>query len=144
QRRYFRDDVDRLIERKESRRDPARAAARGLHWGSPVLDSGITLIHNGRFYYRGRDAVQLADRASVEQASSLLWTGEETDGAWLFDQPCPLSVDQLAQVRKIARDPFTQLQVALPIAAGQDLASYDLRPAAVQRTGARILRLITA
>ena len=45
ERRYYRDDVDRLKERRDVRRDPAAAAARGLHWGGPVLDSGITLIH---------------------------------------------------------------------------------------------------
>src|SRR6202158_3084658 len=57
ERRYYREDIQRLRERKETRRDPAKAAAQGLHWGSPVLESGITLIHDGRFYYRGHDAV---------------------------------------------------------------------------------------
>jgi citrate synthase len=36
------------------------------------------------------------------------------------------------------------LQAALPLAAAADLASYDLRPAAVRKTGARIIRLLTA
>ena len=58
--------VERLKERKEVRRDPAKAAARGLHWGGPVLESGITLIHNGMFYYRGRDA--LTRKQALEQA----------------------------------------------------------------------------
>ena len=65
ERRYYREDVERLKERKEVRRDPSRAAARGLRWGGPVLESGITLIHNGRFYYRGRDAVTLAETSSA-------------------------------------------------------------------------------
>src|SRR5262245_29971387 len=104
ERRYFREDVERLKERKETRRDPTRAAARGLHWGSAVLESGITLIHNGRFYYRGRDVLKLAETASVEQVASLLWTSEQTNGAWLFEQRCPLSVDQLAQVGKASKD----------------------------------------
>ena len=38
-RRYYREDLERLLERKEARRDPAKAAARGLHWGGPVLES---------------------------------------------------------------------------------------------------------
>jgi hypothetical protein len=29
ERRYFRDDIERLKERKEARRDPAKAASRG-------------------------------------------------------------------------------------------------------------------
>src|SRR5262245_21043563 len=50
ERRYYRDDVERLKDRKAARRDPSKAAARGLHWGEPVLESGITLIHGGTFY----------------------------------------------------------------------------------------------
>src|SRR5262249_43274997 len=138
------EDVERLKDRKEMRRDPARVAARGLHWGSAVLESGITLIHNGRFYYRGRDVVELAERARVEEVAALLWTADQTKGAWLFEQRWPLSVDQLVQVRKASKDLLAQLQIALPIAAAEDMASYDLRPAAVQQTGARIIRLLTA
>src|SRR5579862_5077933 len=82
ERRYFREDVERLRGRKEIRRDPAKAAARGLHWGDPVLSSAITLIQDGKLYYRGRDAVQLADRATLEEIAELLWGVEgekETD-----------------------------------------------------------------
>jgi len=75
ERRYYREDLERLLERKEVRRDPARAAARGLHWGGPVLESAITLIHEGRFYYRGRDAVALARTASLEETAGVLWAG---------------------------------------------------------------------
>jgi citrate synthase len=143
QRRYYREDLERLLERKEARRDPAKAAARGLHWGGPVLESGITLIHNGRFYYRGHDAVKLAQTASLEQVAALLWAAEETEREPLFEQPCALSARHLAQLRTFAKEPFTLLQTALPFAATIDLASYDLRPAAVRQTGARIIRLLT-
>ena len=33
--------------------------------------------------------------------------------------------------------------MVLPLAGAVDLASYDLRPAAVRQAGARILRLLT-
>ncbi len=39
--------------------------------------------------------------------------------------------------------PIEVFQVLLPLAAAEDPAAYDLRPAAVARTGARILRLMT-
>jgi citrate synthase len=143
ERRYYREDLERLLERKEVRRDPAKAAARGLHWGGPVLESGITLIHNGRFYYRGHDAVALAETASLEQAAALLWAADEAEREQLFEQPSALPARQLAQLRTRATDPLTLLQAALPMAAGMDLASCDLRPAAVRQTGARIIRLLT-
>jgi citrate synthase len=141
--RYYREDVERLRERKEARRDPTRAAARGLHWGGPVLESGITLIHNGKFYYRGRDAVRLAETSSAEQVAALLWGAEETEREQLFEQPCALPPRQVARLRSLGREPLTLLQAALPIAAAVDLASCDLRPAAVRQTGARIVRLLT-
>src|SRR5882672_5166823 len=91
ERRYYREDIERLRERKETRRDPAKAAARGLHWGGPVLESGITLIHDGRFYYRGQDAMKLAATASLEHVASLLWAADETERPVLFKQSSALS-----------------------------------------------------
>src|SRR5947208_11026624 len=76
--RYPREDVLRLKERKELRRDPERAAPKALHWGAPVLESAITLVENGRLYYRGHDAVALARTWSVEEVAALIWTGERS------------------------------------------------------------------
>src|SRR5882724_6453877 len=73
ERRYFWEDVERLRDRKEARRDPSKAAARGLHWGSPVLESGITLIHEGKLYYRGHDVLKLAQHKTLEEVAELLW-----------------------------------------------------------------------
>jgi citrate synthase len=143
QRHYYREDVERLRERKETRRDPAKAAARGLHWGGPVLESGITLIHDGKFYYRGQNAATLAATASLEDVAALLWGAEETERGALLEQSSVLSLRQLARLRTTAKNSLTMLQAALPIGAAVDFPSYDLRPAAVRQTGARILRLLT-
>ncbi len=143
ERRYYRDDVERLRERKDTRRDPAKAAARGLHWGSPVLESGITLIQKGRLYYRGQDAATLAETGSLEQAAELLWEVEGVERERLFVQRPALSPGLLARLRISTKDPLTLLQAVLPIAGAVDLKAYDLRPAAVRQTGARILRLLT-
>src|ERR1041384_7707591 len=55
-RRYSREDVERLRARTQERRNPQKAAEQALQWGLPVLESAITLIADGRIYYRGRDA----------------------------------------------------------------------------------------
>jgi citrate synthase len=144
ERRYLREEVERLRERKELRRDPARAAEQGLHWGSPVLTSRITLIENGRFYYRGQDALTLSDTATLEDAALLLWAADPSERIGLFTPPHAVSVAQIARLRRFARDPITLFQMALPLAAATDSAGHDLRPAAVRRTGARIIRLFTA
>src|SRR5262245_40407617 len=82
-RRYSRDDVERMRSRTQERRNPEKAAEQALHWGLPILESGITLIADGRLYYRGRDAIELARTISLQEVAALLWTGK-TDGA-LFD-----------------------------------------------------------
>jgi citrate synthase len=160
ERRYYREDIERLKERQAARRDPAVVAARGLHWGGPVLESGITLIHDGRLFYRGRDVAALAATMTAEETAELLWAAGTTERAdntgtiakanstslasRSFEQPCPLSRAQLTAVRVSARDRITRLQAALPIAAASDFSAADLRPPAVRLTGARILRLLTA
>src|SRR5690349_18043678 len=63
---YSRDDVERLRQRTEARRDPALAAAHALEWGVPVLESSITFIDGRALYYRGHDAVALAASRSLE------------------------------------------------------------------------------
>ena len=141
-RRYYRDDVERLNARKVARRDPSKAATRGLRWGEPVLESGITLIHDGSFYYRGHNAVALARSSSVEDVAALLWSADATERARLFDQATPLDRITLDRLRNCAPEPIPLLQAALPVAAATDLPSYDLRPSAVRLTGARILRLM--
>lgn len=143
ERRYHRDDVERLTSRKAARRDPAKAAAQGLRWGEPVLESGITLIQGGTFYYRGRDAVRLAEHATAEDVAALLWNADERERTRLFAQPCPIGARHLTMIARLSVDVRTRLQAALPIAGADDLPAFDLRPAAVRATGARVLRLFT-
>lgn len=145
-RRYRAEDVRRLKERKEQRRDPSRVGESALDWGTPVMESAITLISAGRLYYRGRDAIVLSDEYSLERVAELIWTGETTqpDGAEL---PA-LFRDGISEHHglRVAEDrnaPTTEaFGMALLSAAVGDPAAYDLRGAAVARTGARILRLL--
>jgi citrate synthase len=141
-RRYPREDVLRLRERKELRREPEKVAPKSLSWGAPVLESAITLVEGGRLYYRGRDAVELARSWSVEGVAALIWTGDRADAGELFREapsPLPPAVARLLAAAP-GLSPVERCQVALPIAGAADLASWDLRPRAVAATGARILR----
>ncbi|NJR32342.1 MAG: helix-turn-helix domain-containing protein [Chamaesiphon sp. CSU_1_12] len=62
QRRYYAEDVEKLLAHQEARRDPQSVAKEALRWGAPVLESSITLIADGRFYYRGQDVLELDKR----------------------------------------------------------------------------------
>lgn len=145
-RRYRVEDVRRLKERAERRRDPDRAAEGVLDWGTPVMQSGITLISEGELYYRGRNALGLAHGSTVEEVAALIWTGDPEAASNLFpDEPSVL----LPRIRE-ARGGVSDLalleafEVLLPLAASEDPAAYDLRPAAVARAGARIVRTLVA
>jgi len=138
-RRYPREDVLRLREKKELRKDPEKAAPKALSWGAPVLESAITLVQDGRLYYRGRDAVELARTSTVEEVAALIWTGEPGEAGRLFaGEPLRISLPPLPE----ELTPVERCQTALPLAGAADLAAWDLRPAAVAATGARLLRFL--
>ena len=136
ERRYAREDIDRLRRRSEERRDPDKVASHALQWGMPVLESAITLIADDRLYYRGHDAVALSKEQSVDAVASLIWTGK-LDGARA--KPT-LSKGRRASARE---EPFiVRAQSALALASAHDPRAFDLRPEAVAETGWRILDLV--
>ena len=144
-RRYRAEDVRRLRERKERRLDPEGAVEGALHWGTPVMESGITLIDEGALYYRGRDVADLAANSTVEEVAALIWTGDEARAPTLFSFEPPTLAPRIGDVlpHLAGLPPVEAFQVLLPLAAAEDPAAYDLRPASVARTGARILGLMT-
>lgn len=144
-RRYRAEDVRLLKQRKELRRNPAKAVEGALHWGQPLMESGITLIANGHVYYRGHDAVALAKSRTVEEVAALIWTGDFVSAEKLFTPQLDLSRRCLAVRKHLPGLPVVEaFEVLLPIVAADDIAACDLRPAAVAQTGARILRLLCA
>src|ERR1700720_2419931 len=72
ERGYRADEVERLRADRGSNR---AARAEPL---IPVIDSAICLIEDGRLYYRGIDAIHLAETATLEDIAALLWSGEAT------------------------------------------------------------------
>lgn len=140
-RRYYREDIEKLKRRKAVRRDPGTSGEQALHWGTPVLESALTLIDDGRLYYRGRDALQLAQSASFEAVVALLWAGDSTESDALFGTAGDVVRPAAADLSRLTA--MERFQVMLPLAATEDVAGYDLRPNAVRSTGARILTLLT-
>nr|MYR40268.1 helix-turn-helix domain-containing protein [Streptomyces sp. SID4944] len=73
-------DEVRALARRSGRRDPAPAG------GDLVFRTGITLIEDDRYYFRGVDATELARRHRYEEVAEWLWTGELRPGA-RFEAP---------------------------------------------------------
>ena len=84
--------------------------------------------------------MKLAETASVEDVAALLWGASDTERERLFEQPNPLDARDLAQLDRFAADTRSRIRRRCRSLAS-DVASFDLRPAAVRATGARIMRL---
>ncbi len=139
-RRYLAEDVDKLLDRKEQRRDPSKVVEDALHWGVPLLDSAITLIADNQLYFRGHAAADLARNQDFEAVARLLWLDDGSAAPDLFAQPIP-TVDYAA-LAALNLPTMEALKIALTLASVQDFAAYDLSPLGVARTGARIVKLM--
>ncbi len=70
---YDQRGVEALMERRTRSRARRDVAASTIDFGEPVLASAIARISEGTLTYRGRDAVVLAETATLEDAAALLW-----------------------------------------------------------------------
>jgi citrate synthase len=143
QRRYHLDDVEALLARKEYRREPGRAAQSAMSFGMPVLDSAITMIQDGRLFYRGCDALALAQERTVEEVAALVWL-DRLDAEELF-------ASQRSRVEKLRglsppglgmANPIEFFQIILARAGMEDLAAHATDATAIAATGSRILQLL--
>lgn len=68
-------DLAALQDRKRLGRRAAEVMASATSFGEPILESEITTVAGGRLYYRGRDAVSLAEVQTLEGVARLLRGG---------------------------------------------------------------------
>jgi citrate synthase len=135
ERRYRSEDVEALLDGRSGTRPPVSPDPEAL---MPVIGSSICLIENGRFYYRGRDAVRLSDRATLEEIARLLWLDE--GGLQLADPSGPSRSGNMASVSGV----IERCQIRLTTLGDQDISALDLTRARVSRTGWRVLRELAA
>ena len=75
---YSADDVARLSDRSlRAARAPGAGPASSTGRPESVIETSITTFTDGRLFYRGKDAVGLAETATLEQAARLLWDADE-------------------------------------------------------------------
>jgi citrate synthase len=143
ERRYRADDVAQLKRRRDVGRKAESIAAHALDFGTPVLESSLTLIESGRLFYRGHDAARLARNSSLEQVAQLLWDCDDRPFAAGNLPPMSAALRSAWQAAS-ALPPVDACLVLLPAAARWDHPSWiEDRPAMLE-TGARILRLLAA
>lgn len=142
-RRYRADDVSRLKRRRDVGRKAESIAGHALDFGTPVLESSLTLIEDSRLYYRGVDAAHLARTDSLEDVARLLWDCD--DEPFAADNLPPLTTAlRRAWLAAATLGPVDRCLVLLPAASALDHPSWVEDRAALLATGVRVLRLLTA
>ncbi len=132
--KYSREDVERLLAERDGRHNPLTAFSDPLHFGVPLLSSGLTYIGAGRYYYRGIDALDLAGRASVEQVANLLWSGVEESALPGPRRPAPELPGH--------QDLVTALGMRLVLAAHVDWAASAADPRSQLLSAVSVLELL--
>jgi len=125
-------DIDGLTARKSRSRKLSEVAAGAIAWGEPVLASSITTVSGGRLFYRGRDAIGLAETETLEATARLLRGGH---GAALkrSDRPAPPEHPDLGG----------RAFLALALRAGVDPPALGRSPLALAVEAATLLDILT-
>ena len=135
ERRYRGVDVEALLEARSGAKPPRDADPGAL---IPVIGSSICLIENGRFYYRGQDAVRLSETATLEDIVRLLWLAEAGT------EPTDLGRPRRSTSAAADSGLIERCQIRLAALADEDLPALDPVRARVARTGQLILRELAA
>ena len=70
---YRAEDVAALGARAARGRKTADIAASAFSWGEPAITTGVSTVRHGVLVYRGLDAVEWAETATLETTAALLW-----------------------------------------------------------------------
>ncbi|MGW1469173.1 citrate/2-methylcitrate synthase [Streptomyces sp. NPDC002308] len=120
-------DEVRALARRTGRREPVPAGGADL-----VFRTGITLIDQERYYYRGVDAGELALNHGYEEVAEWLWTGELRSGVRFSAPAQALPAARQAVAALPAHSGTTdRLRVAVVAASAADPLRFDLSPASV-------------
>ncbi len=114
---------------RRNRREPAGGSPAA---GELSVRTSITLIEKDRYFYRGVDATELADRHSYEEIAEWLWTERLRPGITFTAPEAAVTVARRAVAALPEHTgPTDRLRVAAIAAATADPLRFDLSPQAV-------------
>ena len=129
---YQRLDLERLKQRKRIRQQPSAEMSSALHWGSPLLESNLTLITDGQVFYRGKEATALASSQTFLEVATWFWSGHWEISADVHSVPA---------AKEPNRDPMLLFHEVLLRAAMTEPLGYDFSPPNLLENGIHILFL---
>jgi citrate synthase len=141
---YAAEDVRRLARRKADGKRAGKVAQKVLDWGVPVLESRITLIADGRLVYRGRNAIELARTATLEETAALLWECERACFDEAPDAPLAQASWRAWLKQAHASAPHERALAILPAAAAQMPRLFASGKPAHLESAVMLLRVLAA
>ncbi len=129
---YHEADVRKLAGRRAGARRTERVAAGAMEWGDPILPSAISTVAQGRLWYRGRDAVGLAETLTLEEVSGVLWEDEGAPNARGFQTTREGRSARSRSNASVPKQALPAMFTAMADRAGRDPPSHG-RSAAVLR-----------
>lgn len=131
---YRSEDVHRLAGRRPGRKRDSVVAADTIRWGLPIMRSGISTITDGRLLYRGFDAAELSETATLEEVAALLWQMD-------FDNITSGDNETNLDGHQIGSTPLERLFAVFGLRAANDLPSSGRSAAILQQEAFDLLRL---
>src|SRR5579863_819750 len=140
---YDEADVRKLARSRPGPRRAESVASGAIDWGDPVLPSAICTVAHGRLWYRGQDAVELAQTRTLEEIARFLWedpgagvaAGSHRRGKRRTGPPG----DSIATPKAVLAGMIT----AMAARAGQDLPSYGRAQAVLRKEALSVLGTLT-
>ena len=134
ERQYWKADILRL-------KHGEAAAARSP--GELRRESALTLVTDQGPHYRGQSAIELAETRSLEEVAGILWNRRSDE---VFTSEPPRTPAAFAEwARLLAHESSVERALGLfPRLEQADLRAYDLSEAGMARTGADVVRWMTA
>lgn len=133
--------------------DPAEVAAlhRRAHPPAPqgpelVIESAVTALAADRPFFRGRDALTLAESWTFEQTAEWLWTGSlvEPSPGWQPLASAATAAREVQQALPATTLPLDRVMLAVTVLAVSDPMRHTVEPAAVVATGRALIAGIVA
>ncbi|MBF6328893.1 citrate/2-methylcitrate synthase [Nocardia transvalensis] len=126
------EEVERLARRGRPRRKPAPTEV--------VVESRVTTLGSDRPFYRGRDALTLAETHSFEAVAEWLWSGELCDAGPWRSRPEAVAAARAAQ-RRLPADLLSldRLQIVVTAMAVTDPLRFHREPEAVVVTSRALI-----
>ncbi|HEV2271756.1 MAG TPA: citrate synthase [Steroidobacteraceae bacterium] len=136
---YDEADVRKLAHNRLGPRRAESVASGAIEWGDPVLPSAICTVAHGRLWYRGQDAVELAQTRTLEEVSRLLWEDPGAEVASGSHRTSKRRTGPPGNNIATSKAALAGMFTAMAARAGQDPPSYGRSQAVLRKEALEVL-----